>query len=99
MTVKRVCGTRNEPNSNALDGLVADHQRRHRPGCEGLDLPETEAAQPLLDLGHLPWIAAAADGPKRPQRFAERVRLRWKHAEYQPAAWDKRAIGVLHRRS
>src|SRR5262249_33756307 len=61
-------------------------------------LLETEPAEPLLDLRRLPWIAAAAHGPKRPQRFAERIGLRWKHAEHQPAAWNERAIGVLHGR-
>src|SRR5262245_23208400 len=82
----------------ASGGLAADHQRRHRSGCQSPDLLETEPTKPLLDLRHLPWMAAAAHGPKRPQRFAERIGLRWKHAEHQPAAWNERAIGVLHGR-
>src|SRR5262245_54068967 len=65
-------------SSMALDGLAADHQGRHRSGCERLDLLETKPARPLLDLRHLPWIAAAAHGPKYPQSFAERIGLRWK---------------------
>src|SRR5262245_6919267 len=95
----RLSATRSiSPMAIASDGLAADHQCRHRSGCEGLDVLETEPAKPLLDLRHLPWIAAAAHGPKRPQRFPERIGLRWKHAEHQPAAWNERAIGVLHGR-